>query len=364
MRSLLFKIILLCVMLIPLSARAENEYVMQGMEIPSIQGEDLFNSTVEETVSGKMSLSPINILNKLSEGLLGEIRECADDVIILFIMAAVSGIITTISKSFGNKSTSEAAFFACFTLMSATAIKCFSTAMQYGTDVVNSMTDFITKLSPMMMLMLAASGKTVSAAAFQPVLSGAVYVVSVVIEKCLVPLIAFSSVLAVAGNVSDKVQLSGFCRVVKSIAKWLMAAIMTIFTGISAIYGFSSPALDAVSGKAVKFAVGSLVPVVGSFLSDTLETVVSGTRLMKNAVGTSGIIVMCVICIVPIMKIGVMQLMLKLTSAIAEPLTDKRISSMMWEVSESVTTVFAVVVMVAVLFLINISIMLAATNGG
>ena len=102
-----------------------------------------------------------------------------------------------------------------------------------------------------------------------------------------------------------------------------MAAIITIFTGISAIYGFSSPALDAVSGKAVKFAVGSLVPVVGTFLSDTLETVVSGTRLMKNAVGTSGIIVMCVICVLPILKIGVIQLMLKLTSSIAEPLTDK-----------------------------------------
>ncbi len=170
--------------------------------------------------------------------------------------------------------------------------------------------------------------------------------------------------MAVAGNISDRVQLSGFCKVVKSLAKWLMAAIITIFTGISAIYGFSVPALDAVSGKAVKFAVGSLVPVVGTFLSDTLETVLSGTRLVKNAVGTAGMIVMCTICIIPILKIGVIQLMLKLTSAIAEPLTDKRISSMMWEVSESVTTVFAVVVMVAVLFLINIALMMAVTSGG
>ena len=234
--------------------------------------------------------------------------------------------------------------------------------MAYGTTVVTAMTDFVTKFSPLLMIMIATSGKAVSASSFQPVMSAAVYVVSIIIEKCLVPLIAFSSVLAVAGNISDKVQLSGFCKVVKSISKWLMAAIITIFTGISAIYGFSSPALDAVSGKAVKFAVGSLVPVVGTFLSDTLETVVSGTRLMKNAVGTSGIIVMCVICVLPILKIGVIQLMLKLTSSIAEPLTDKRVSSMLWEVSESVTTIFAVVVMVAVLFMINISIMLAATG--
>lgn len=356
MRSLLFKIALLCALLMPISA--------QALEMPSLEGEELFNQSVENAVTGSLSLNPIDIINMLSDDLLGEIRECADDVMILFIIAAISGVITTISSSFGNKSTSEASFFACFTLMSAAAVKCFSVAMQYGTEVITAMTDFITKLSPLLMLMLAANGKAVSAATFQPVMSGAVYVVSIVIEKCLVPLIAFSSVLAVAGNISDKVQLSGFCKVVKSISKWLMAAIITIFTGISAIYGFSSPALDAVSGKAVKFAVGSLVPVVGTFLSDTLETVVSGTRLMKNAVGTSGIIVMCVICIIPILKIGVIQLMLKLTSAIAEPLTDKRISSMMWEVSESVTTVFAVVIMVAVLFLINISIILAATNMG
>lgn len=335
-----------------------------AVDMPRLDGEDMFNETVEKAVSGELSLNPVDIFNMLSEDLMREIRECGDDVIILFIIAAISGVATTISSSFGNKSASEAAFFACFTLMSATAIKCFSSAMQYGTNVISAMTDFTTKLSPLLMVMLGASGSITSAAAFKPVMSAAVYIVSIVIEKCLVPLIAFSSVLAVAGNISDRVQLSGFCKVVKSISKWLMAAIITIFTGISAIYGFSAPALDAVSGKAVKFAVGSLVPVVGTFLSDTLETVVSGTRLMKNAVGTAGIVVMCVICVIPVIKIGIIQLMLRLTSAIAEPLTDKRISSMMWEVSESVTTIFAVVIMVAVLFMINISIILSATNIG
>lgn len=355
MRSLLFKVLLLLVLLIPVTAYADAPY---------LDGEDTFNETVEKTMTGNLSLKPTEILNMLSDNLLGEVKECAADVMTLFIIAAISGLITAVSKSFGAPSTGEAAFFACFTLMSAAAIKCFSVAMDYGTGVVSAMTDFITKLSPMFMLMMAASGRSISAASFQPVMSGAVYVVSVVIEKCLVPLIAFSSILAVAGNISDRVQLSGFCKVVKSLAKWLMAAIITIFTGISAIYGFSAPALDAVSGKAVKFAVGSLVPVVGTFLSDTLETVLSGTRLVKNAVGTAGMIVMCTICVIPILKIGVIQLMLKLTSAIAEPLTDKRISSMMWEVSESVTTVFAVVVMVAVLFLINIALMMAVTSGG
>ena len=186
--------------------------------------------------------------------------------------------------------------------------------------------------------------------------------ISIIVEKCILPLICFSAVLAVAGNISGKARISGFCKVIKSVQKWVMAAVITIFTGISAIYGFTTPALDAVSGKAIKFAVGSLVPVVGSFLSDTLETVISGARLMKNAVGTAGIVIMCMICLAPVLKIGAMQLMLRLTAAVAEPLADKRVSSMLWEISEAVTMIFGTVIMVAVLFMINLSIILAATN--
>lgn len=84
---------------------------------------------------------------------------------------------------------------------------------------------------------------------------------------------------------------------------------------------------------------------------------------MKNAMGVSGIVMLCVICVTPAIKIAVMQLMLKMTAAIAEPVADKRISSMLWEMSEAITVIFAVVVMTAVLFIVDISIIIASTNG-
>ena len=110
MHFLLCKIIIILTLIMPITAYAD---------VPTLEGEDLFNQTVERSMTGDLSLNPTDILNMLSDDIMGEIRECTDDVIILFIIAAISGIITTISTSFGNKSTSEAAFFACFTLMSA-----------------------------------------------------------------------------------------------------------------------------------------------------------------------------------------------------------------------------------------------------
>lgn len=334
-----------------------------GYELPQMEGEERFNETAKQVESGDFKLDPAKILTSVANHFVKEIKESSGEIALLLIVAAMSGIVGAITGGFGDKGGGEAAFFACFTLMSTAALNCFNTALEYGTQVIDTMSVFINKLSPLLMIALLSCGKVTSANTFHPVLSAAVYIISIIIQSCLVPLITFSAVLSVAGNINSKMQISNFTKVVRSLSKWLMAAIITIFTGISAVYGFSAPALDAVSAKALKFAVGSMIPVVGNFLSDTLETVVSGTRLMKNAMGVSGIVMLCVICVTPAIKIAVMQLMLKMTAAIAEPVADKRISSMLWEMSEAITVIFAVVVMTAVLFIVDISIIIASTNG-
>ncbi|MDY3030595.1 MAG: stage III sporulation protein AE [Clostridia bacterium] len=357
MKKFIIALVIALIMLMPC-------VLAEGDISPYLDGENLFNETVDSLTSGSFTLNPVELTRRFWEDFTREAQSSVKIVLNLMLISVLSSVVNVLSSSFGEKTSSEAAFFACFTLMSGLSLQCFMTALDYGAEVINTMTNFITKLSPAFMLMIAACGAPASAAAFRPVLSGAVYVISLLIKHTLMPLMTFGAVLGVAGNISDKVQITNFCRVVRSITKWLMAAVITIFTGISAIYGFSAPALDAMSTKAVKFAVGSLVPVVGGFLSDTLETVISGTRLMKNAVGTAGIVVLLSACVLPVIKIGVIQLVLRLASAVAEPVTDRRISRMLWDISEAVTTVFGVVIMTAVLFLINISIILLFTSGG
>lgn len=358
-RRLAVLLFVLCLIL-PAAVYADGEG--SAAVSPYLEGEILFNETVDSLMAGDLKLTPAALINRFLSDFTAEARASLKIVLTLLLVSVMSAVVNVLSSSFGEKTSSEAAFFACFTLMSGLSLECFMTALNYGADVIEKMTDFITKFSPAFMLMIAACGAPVSAATFQPVLSGAVYIISLLIQNTLIPLMTFSAVLGVAGNISAQVQISNFCRVVRSITKWLMAAVITLFTGISAIYGFSAPALDAMSTKAVKFAVGSLVPVVGGFLSDTLETVISGTRLMKNSVGTAGIIALLSLCLFPVIKIGIIQLVLRLAAAVAEPVTDTRISKMLWEVSEAVTTVFGIVIMTAVLFLINISVIILFTT--
>ena len=331
-------------------------------DIPTIDGYDIFSNTAVEMATGEFSLNPVDVFNNILASLSQELKSFSVTASSILVMTLLSSTVNTLNSALGTGMSANASFFTFFTVISGLALTCFFKTLTYATEVMGYMTDFMSKLSPVLIVTLFACCKPASAAAFEPVLSAAVVIVSEVITRCLVPLITFSAVLSVAGNVGDRNGISGFVKIVKSATKWIMALVITVFTGINAIYGFATPALDAVGTRTLKFAVGSLVPIVGGFLSDTLDTVTASGAVVKNAVGASGIVMLCIICLPPIIKLGIMQMMFKLISAITEPIADRRISGMLWEIGEAFVALFGVVVLTAVMFIINICIILRFTT--
>lgn len=324
--------------------------------------DNIFYELRDSFVSGTANLNPVEILGKVFDMFTVQIRDCASIMAVIIVLGALSGMVNVLHSSDKSSGAAQSAFFACFAMMSAAAVKCFSLALDYALDIIDAMSEFITTLSPMITALLLSGGQSASAAAFHPILSAAVYTITVLTKKCIMPLVQLGAVLSIMNNLSGRVQVSGFNSLVHSVTKWILTAVLTIFTGITAIYGFTTPVLDGISAKAVKFAVGSLVPVVGGLLSDAVETVAGSTHLMKNAVGGAGVAAICVMCVLPVIKISAIVLMLKFTYAVTEPVTDARISGLIKDIAKSVTTVLGMVITVAVLFIINISIILASTN--
>ena len=350
------RIIAICIFIIVIPT------IAVAYEIPQISGYDMFGETAEKLAAGKLSINPVDVFNNIISSVSREVKSFSVTASVILVMALLSSTVRTLNMALGEKASGSAAFFAFFAVISGHTLNCFWQALTYATEVIGYMTDFMSKLTPALIITLFACCKTASAAAFEPVLSTAVLAVSEIIKRCLVPLITFSAVLSIAGNVGEKNSISGFVKIVKSVTKWIMTLVITVFTGINTIYGFASPALDAVGARTLKFAVGSLVPVVGGFLSDTLDTVAASGTVVKNAVGASGIVVIAIICITPIIKIGIMQIMFKLISAITEPITDRRISQMLWDMGEAMVAVFGILVLTAVMFIINLCIILNCTR--
>lgn len=335
----------------PLSVQADFDTTIR--EYPE------FNSYTNAIASGENPITPENVLIGFGDMLFGEVSRSFSQLAAIITIAAAAGILRLMdSKSECN----EAAYFSAYTLMSVSVVKLLSETAGYGNEVVHSICDFITKLAPIFLGLMAAAGKITSASAFSPIMSGAVYLLTLITDNLILPMIYMSAVLGIVGNISGRVQLGSFNKLLRSVSRWILTALLTVFTTLCALYGFNAPVLDALGAKSAKFAISTLVPVVGGLLADTMETVVGGTHVLKNAVGSAGMITVIVIASVPIIKVWAIWFMLRLICAIAEPLCDKRMSIMLADVSESLGTVLAIMMTSVMLFLISIGIMLAATT--
>ena len=329
-----------------------------------IKGNDLFNHTVSDVTEGQFSANPINLINSFFESFFYELKNTKTLLRAILLIAAAAGAARILSSAFDNSQAAEAAGLACFLLLSLSSVKIFSEVAGYAADTIHTLCDFITKFEPIFISMLISSGAVTQASAFAPVLAASVYVLGILVDKCILPLCYFSAVLGICANLGNRIEIATLTKLLNSVSKWLLTGVLTLFTAVLSLYGFSAKAFNSVAVKGLKFAMGSLVPVVGGILSDTVDTVLSGANLLKNAVGTAGVVALFGVVFTPLLKILIMMLLLKAVAAIIEPFSEKRTVNMLLAVSDTIKTIFSMVVTASLLFIISIVIILLSSGVG
>ncbi|MPM84220.1 hypothetical protein SDC9_131291 [bioreactor metagenome] len=137
------------------------------------------------------------------------------------------------------------------------------------------------------------------------------------IDRLLLPLlylyIALSAAKAAVGN-------DGLKRVagtIKSLIVTFLAVMLLTFVGYLTVSGVIAGTTDAVTVKAAKFTISSMIPVVGGILSDAAETVLAGAAILKGAVGVFGMLTVLSICIVPFISLGIQYITYKIAAALS-----------------------------------------------
>ncbi|MGN1162506.1 MAG: hypothetical protein ACI4T2_01060, partial [Christensenellales bacterium] len=119
---------------------------------------------------------------------------------------------------------------------------------------------------------------------------------------------------------------------------------------------------DGVSFRTAKYAIKSYVPVLGGYLSDGLDVILTSSMLVKNAVGVSGMILLFATILVPLVKICAFILCLKLTAAILEPVADSKIANFVGGVSKTMSMLVVMILGVSFMYIISAGVLMATAN--
>src|SRR5699024_9826958 len=92
------------------------------------------------------------------------------------------------------------------------------------------------------------------------------------------------------------------------------------------------------------------------------DTVFTASLLLKNTVGIVGLILISFITLFPVLKIGAIGLIYKVSAAILEPLGDGPMVDMIAEMSKYIFYVLACLLVVILMFFLAIVIIIVASN--
>ncbi len=264
---------------------------------------------------------------ELGEELLGIVWEEAALFLPAFaLIVAVSllcGILNSAKNGFLHSTMSDIIGFIGYLSVGAVVLSCLTAAIAECFDTVENMRKQMELVYPLLLTLMAASGGTVSAAVYRPAVAFMSGGICKLFESIVLPVAIVVIVLGFVGNLTDGIKTEKLGDFFKSVTKWVMGLCLGLFSLFLTVQGIASAQYDGLSLRAIKYVVSGSVPMVGGFLSGGMDLVVAGSALIKNALGTFAVFLLAGTVAKPVLLFGVLQLFLRLSAAVTEPVGGK-----------------------------------------
>lgn len=263
------------------------------------------------------------LLETGTQSLKGVVKRALHSGVIILVIVMFSSVAS--GMTCGADKVIQAVPIAAALAITAVSAADTNSLIGLGGETIEKINTFSQVLLPAVAAVTAAAGAPGGAAARQMATVLFSDVLMCLIDNLLLPLVyAYMAAVVVAALIGN----DGMKRIAATL-KWVVTTILTIvllaFVGYLTVSGVIAGTTDAITLKATKFTVSSMVPVVGSILSDAAETVLAGAGILKNSIGVFGMLVVLGMCVVPFLQLGIHYLTYKVTAALSATVAEPRI---------------------------------------
>ena len=310
--------------------------------------------------TGKGNLSFSKICDAAFSLLYKKVKTVLSMCIIIVVIGIICSLIKNLQSAFSSESISEIAFYACYALMIIVLTRTFIISLDLAKDIITQISGFMSKLLPILVVMLGVAGGFTESATMDPIVLGTTIIIPKIYLNIILPLILITFVLQFTNNISTEPKISNLCSLVKSSVLWIQGLILTVYIGLLTVRGITASTIDAVTLKTAKFTIDNFIPIVGKTFSDAIASVAGYSLIIKNAIGSVGLLVLILIILYPIIKIFLSSIILKISSSLLEPIADKRITKAVFSAGDSLILILSSVLCVSLMFFVLIAMMVSA----
>ena len=341
-----------------ISSFIEEAQKYSGDFFENIDIGEVLNSAISGNIDNNMLYS--KIFNLFGAEVVKGLTSLASILIIIIIHS----ILKSISENLNNENISKLIFYIEYIAIVTIIMSNFSEVIQTVRDTANNLVGFMNSLIPILISLMLFTGSITTSTIMEPLILFIINFIGTLIQNLLIPITLIVAVLSIVSKISDKVQIDNLSKFMKSGVVWILGIVLTVFVGVLSLEGNLSSSIDGVTAKTAKAVVSTAIPVVGKILGDAVDSVLGCGVVLKNAVGFVGVIIIIGICIMPILKLGILTIAYKLTSAVSEPIADGKIVKLLDQIGDIFKILLAILTSLSVLVIVGTTLVIKISNSG
>lgn len=312
---------------------------------------------IKDLISGNANILDLFDKDKIQTAIFSEVKTCVKIAASILVLALLSSIIKSLENSFSSSAISTVTNYIVFITVVALTLVSFKDILSICYSTIDSIIGLVNVIIPIMISLLVLVGFPITSTALNPIFIGGIAAINIVFKKFIFVAISLAFAILVVNNVTNNIKLNRLSSFVKQINVVTLGAVFTLYLGLVSIQGLYVTSFDKFTVKTAKFAVGNFIPVVGGFVSDSVDILLSSSQLIKNVFGGVGLVILVGICLIPIIKILSVILVYKLCAIAVEPVGEDNISSFLNEVANLMIIILATIIAVTIMFFVTIAIL-------
>lgn len=171
------------------------------------------------------------------------------------------------------------------------------------------------------------------------------------------PVCAVCMTFSLMDAFGTRLTLSALCDQVKKWYTWLLSFIMFLLGLALSAQSVLVGRADNLGMKGVKYAVGNMIPTVGSAIAGTLSTVAAGVEILRGVCGISGIVLVALLLLPVLVELFLFRAALRLAATSASLLGCDGESRLLGEMASIHSYLAAAVSVCAVLFVFALTLL-------
>lgn len=325
-------------------------------ELSDLLPDGLFSSDLTEAASAAEELSGLGALCRVLLDAVG--LKLPDAVRLLATLTGLLILSALLGKlREGFHAGSGQAFAFCLRLALFAAIVSLTVGL---TRTVTTYLDRLCALCggmlPVMGTLYALGGDLGRAAVSESVLLAFLAAVQYISASVTPPVCGICLGLSLIEAIGTRLRLSPIADMVKRGYAWLIGVITFLLSTVLGLQTALTAGADSLRMKGVKYAVGSMLPMVGGAVSGSLGTVAAGIATLRGVCGVSGIILLALLLLPTLVELLLFRWMISLAATAATLLGCDGEAKLLGEIAGLYGYMAAAVSLCSVLFVIALAI--------